>query len=453
MTTTVFSTSVITTSYDTIFSYAASGDSLIVNAGVTLSTQGDWAVYGRGTNGLSDLHATINGTVFAGGWAAVDAFESSIHVVVGSTGRLETSYGAMTLEASYDSTLENHGTMYTDRGFGAVFNYVTDASVENWGTIHGEVGGVTFSGGYSNQNTTSASFVNHGTVEAGGRSNDLVYGSGQNQAVWSNTDTTTIINDGSIFAADKVGAGIKLDGAAATITNSGTIESARYWGLVANTGAVELDNSGTISGAKGSILLSGGGADVVTNDGHLGGLAQLGGGNDVYHGENGSVSGAVWGQSGNDLLAGGASADVLGGGSGDDTLIGGAGADTLTGSTGGDRISGGAGDDVFRFAAAGEASGDAIVASGGALAFAGAGVAGGDRIDVSAIDANTTLAGVQHFTFGTTQGLGELWAVDVGDITHIRGNTAGGSAPEFDLAINDGAGVHASDYAGVDFIL
>ena len=49
--------------------------------------------------------------------------------------------------------------------------------------------------------------------------------------------------------------------------------------------------------------------------------------------------------------------------------------------------------------------------------------------------------------------IGHLWAVDVGDVTHIRGNVTGDAAPEFELAIDDGAGVSASDYAGVDFIL
>lgn len=449
MTTTTFSSSVISDGYDPIFKFAADGDVLIVNSGVTLENRGNFAVEGRGANGLTGIEAFINGTVSAPGWAAVDAFMSTIALTVGSTGRLESA-GAMAFEASAASTLSNHGTLIASRGFGVVFTDVTHASIENWGSITGEVGGVTFSAAGTG---TFASLTNHGTIHAGGGANDHVFGVGQNQAVFSNAATTAIDNDGTISAADKVGAGLSLGGRVATVDNSGTIESDRYYGIVATgTAALTVSNSGTIAGAKGSLLLAGA-ADTVTNDGHLDGLVRLGGGNDVYHGENGHVTGAVWGLAGNDLLVGGALADVLGGGSGADTLTGGAGADVLTGSTGADVLSGGAGDDVFRFATAGESVGDTVVASGGALAFAGAGVAGGDRIDVSAIDANTTLAGVQHFVFGTSQGIGRLWAVDVGDVTHIRGNVAGGAAPEFDLAINDGAGVHAGDYAGVDFIL
>ncbi|MFT3973947.1 MAG: hypothetical protein QM699_11000 [Amaricoccus sp.] len=72
---------------------------------------------------------------------------------------------------------------------------------------------------------------------------------------------------------------------------------------------------------------------------------------------------------------------------------------------------------------------------------------------MSAINANESLAGSQHFVFGTSHALGRLWAEDVGGVTHIRGNVSGGAAPEFDLAINDGVGVRASDCAGMDFIL
>jgi Ca2+-binding RTX toxin-like protein len=136
---------------------------------------------------------------------------------------------------------------------------------------------------------------------------------------------------------------------------------------------VSLTNKGTIAGTEGSVNFYQSRADTVINDGHLDGLARLGGGGDVYYGEGGWVTGAVWGQGGDDLLVGGARGDVLAGGSGDDTLTGGAGADKLTGAAGADRLSGGTGDDVFRFAAAADADGDAIVASDGTLAFRGAG--------------------------------------------------------------------------------
>lgn len=319
--------------------------------------------------------------------------------------------------------------------------------VENWGTISGFMHGVDFTTDLSASVTT---LVNHGTIESG------AYRFGAD-AVASYNGNNLITNEGTIRAVAGESAGIMLWGGSGTINNSGTIESELYYGVTNNgqdydTAVFTITNEGTISGARGSLAL-GRMADTVTNDGHLDGRVTLGRGADVYHGENGRVTGAVWGQGGDDLLVGGDFADILGGGSGQDTLLGGGGADTLTGSTRADVLSGGAGDDLFRFATARESVGDTIVASDETLAFEGAGAAGGDRIDVSAIDANWSLAGNQAFVFGSSHDLGRLWAVDVGDVTHVRGNITGDAAPEFDLAINDGAGVHASDYAAVDFIL
>lgn len=444
MTTTTFTTSIIADSYDPIFSFAASGDTLIVNEGVTLANQEGYVVDGRG--GLHDLTAIINGTLSAPyPWVTLDAFSSSIALTVGGTGRIESD-GTAAFEASADSSLANHGTLHARYGFGAVISDADGASVENWGTIFGEVGAVYVAGTES----ITASIVNHGLLEAGGGSEDRVWGNGANQAVYSSAGTTSIVNDGVILAADKVGAGIMLgwtpSGAVATVENSGTIESARYWGIFAREATLDISNSGTIRGGKGSLSLTSG-SDTVTNDGLLDGRAMLGGGNDAYHGEGGRVIGPVWGQAGDDVLAGGAVGDILGGGSGNDTISGGMGNDVLTGAAGTDVLYGGTGDDVFRFAQAGDAKNDRIAASRDAPAFEGAGLAGGDRIDVSAIDANLELAGHQHFSFGTTHGVGELWAANiVGEVTYIRGNTDGTGAPEFELVILDGVTVQASDF-------
>lgn len=425
MTVTTFTKSVSTAGRGPAFTFAASGDGLIVNAGVTLANP---SLSVLAPAGLTDLFAIINGTL---SWpSSISAFDATIDVTVGSTGRLD---GFLT--AGHDSTVANHGATR-----GVLIYDVGTAGVENWGTIDG---GAWLKADYGGGIGT---FANHG----------MVTGRGTGVGVGVEVADVTFSNDGTIQGRwTGVGIGNADPNGAATLENSGTIVGTRGRGLVASI-AVELTNDGTIRGAKASLLASNG-ADAVTNNGHLDGRAELGGGDDVFHGENGHVTGAVWGQGGNDLLVGGAFADVLGGGAGNDTLTGGAGADTLSGSTGADRLSGGLGDDVFRFATpgdtAGDTAGDAIVASGGALAFGGVGTAGGDRIDVSAIDANESVDGIQHFVFGTSHAIGHLWAEDVGNVTHIRGNVAGGLAPEFDLAINDGAGVHASDYAGVDFIL
>ncbi len=86
------------------------------------------------------------------------------------------------------------------------------------------------------------------------------------------------------------------------------------------------------------------------------------------------------GRSGDDILKGRGGDDSLAGGYGDDTLIGGLGADTLTG---------GEGNDVFKYNSLAELSGytDTITD-----------FAWGDKIDLSAIDANPQQTGDQAFS-------------------------------------------------------
>ena len=450
MTTTVFSSSI---SYygdgtDPLFTFS-NGDRLIVNAGVTLANLGYGDLVYAFQNG--NIAATINGTLLAASPSAViDCWYSALDLTLGSAGLID-AWDGDAVRTGPASTVANHGIIHAGTGFGVIVSGFAGGSamVQNWGMIFGEQGAIEVTGFNG-----SATIVNHGVLKAGGLF-DRVSGPGSNQAVYSDADTTLVTNDGTILAGDEEGAGVMINSGIATIDNSGTIRSDQYYGITSkftDLTTFNITNDGTIGGAEGSLTLALG-ADTVTNNGQLEGRAVLGGGNDVFHGENGRVAGEVWGQAGNDLLVGGAFADVLGGGSGGDTVTGGGGADTLTGSTGADLLSGGTGNDVFRFATSGESVGDAVIASGGAVAFAGVGVAWGDLINVSAIDANTSLAGRQHFVFGTSHDRGHLWAVDVGDVTHIHGNTSGDATPEFDLAINDGAGVDASDYSGIDFIL
>ncbi|SEL70428.1 M10 family metallopeptidase C-terminal domain-containing protein [Xaviernesmea oryzae] len=95
------------------------------------------------------------------------------------------------------------------------------------------------------------------------------------------------------------------------------------------------------------------------------------------------------GDDGNNVLDGGAGKDVILGGAGDDWLIGGLGADVLTGGSGADHF-------VFR-----------AMADSTPKAFdriTDFTPAEGDRIDLSAIDAMTKVAGHQAFTFIGTAG-------------------------------------------------
>jgi Ca2+-binding RTX toxin-like protein len=95
----------------------------------------------------------------------------------------------------------------------------------------------------------------------------------------------------------------------------------------------------------------------------------------------------------NDVLTGSASANVLMGLGGNDTLNGGGGADTMIGGAGADTLTGGAGNDTFVFNATGDSS---PAAPDVVTDF----LHGTDKIDLSAIDANTSLGFDQPFAFG-----------------------------------------------------
>ncbi len=130
----------------------------------------------------------------------------------------------------------------------------------------------------------------------------------------------------------------------------------------------------------------------------VGSFATGGTGNGLANAITGSDFGnTLIGLGGNDTLVGNGGADFLRGGDG---------ADRLDGGSGGDVLMGGRGADIFVFDSAAIHSApdanDILRAADGGAAFDGAGSAAGDRFDLAAIDANTTVAGNQAFVFGST---------------------------------------------------
>lgn len=235
-----------------------------------------------------------------------------------------------------------------------------------------------------------------------------------------------------------------------------------------------------IAGGDGADTLSGGsGDDMLFGDG----------GNDRLRGDAGDN--ALFGGDGDDRLIGIGGFETLDGGDGNDALFGfgrfgnnmygGEGSDRLTAGYGDDTMNGGPGRDsfirlgrgfdVFVFDSVADSPADApdiIFAfksqtNNKSLTnpnpFVNASV-----IDVSAIDADETLAGQQSFEFGTEPGgSGRLWAVDLAGssrpIVQIRGETDGLPGADFAIDIIIGFGFAeegqrtASDVTADDFIL
>lgn len=156
----------------------------------------------------------------------------------------------------------------------------------------------------------------------------------------------------------------------------------------------------------------------------------------------------IWGGANGDKLVGNGGADQLFGEDGNDTLLGGLGNDILVGGKGKDLLTGGSGNDVFDFNAIGESvtttNRDVIND-----------FAAGDKIDVASIDANTSVAGNQAFTFskgadfsGSFSGTGKLfYETD----THILwGNNDADAQADFSIKVSF-SGV--STLTASDFVL
>ncbi len=185
--------------------------------------------------------------------------------------------------------------------------------------------------------------------------------------------------------------------------SSASAGTASYGLTDGGLGTVQYSGVYGVSGGLANDSLTGG-AGFEELRGYYGNDTLRGGdGNDRLFGYTGATTlttNPTTAYTDNDSLDGGAGNDLLRGDFGDDVLLGGLGLDTLEGGTGNDTLNGGAGQDTLT----GGAGNDRFVFS--ALADTGTAapdlimdfVSGVDLIDLSALDANATLAGDQAFT-------------------------------------------------------
>ncbi len=134
--------------------------------------------------------------------------------------------------------------------------------------------------------------------------------------------------------------------------------------------------------------------------------------------------------------------DAIDGGVGNDTITGSAGNDTIIGGAGTDLLAGGGGNDRFVFKAATESRPAALADH--ILDFHT-----GDLIDLSLIDADASLAGVQNFTFigaAAFSGLGQLRVGTDGGHVALFGNISGNNTTaEFEIILDNDHAISASD--------
>lgn len=261
----------------------------------------------------------------------------------------------------------------------------------------------------------------------GGSGNDTynVNSGGDRVREFSGGGTDTVVSRVFSYTLGSNLENLRLDNTAGFLTAfNGT-------GNSLNNSIIGNNNSNILSGLDGNDTLSGGS------------------GNDTLHGGTGNDS--LSGGSGNDTLNGDSGNDSLSGGSGNDTLNGGDGDDIITGGTGKDTMSDGNGTDTYRYFATSEST--AGVNRDVILDFS----RGFDKIDLSVIDANITLAGNQAFNFiGTAafSGLaGEVRYVDTGTnlVVQVDVQGDGNTTAEMEIQLN-GLGV-AGVLAATDFVL
>jgi Ca2+-binding RTX toxin-like protein len=149
----------------------------------------------------------------------------------------------------------------------------------------------------------------------------------------------------------------------------------------------------------------------------------------------------IYGGTNGDIILGGEDNDKLFGEAGNDRMYGESGDDILNGGSGMDTLNGGSGNDVFDYNALSDSPGfeetSPEVIRDDIVGFNGKGAGLGDRIDLSAIDANREVAGNQAFNLNQlTYSGGILTATVIGfgipgslDLqVHLVGN------PPLDLA-------------------
>jgi Ca2+-binding RTX toxin-like protein len=189
--------------------------------------------------------------------------------------------------------------------------------------------------------------------------------------------------NGAALAADLFGGGVAINGSAFNDTLVGGA------GNDVLTGGLGVN---TLNGGAGSNTASYATAAAGVTVALKAGAQKTGGAGTDTLIDIESLTGSKF----HDVLTGDAHANRLSGGAGNDTLIGGGGADVLIGGAGADKLVGGSGNVEFVYSALSDSTSAApdLITEFHA----------GDRIVLSALDANTALAGRQSFHLGATPG-------------------------------------------------
>ncbi len=290
----------------------------------------------------------------------------------------------------------------------------------------------------------------------------IAYGAIIENGIGGSGDDLIIAN----MVANRIDGGGGNDTASWQAATSGVtvnLQNGQTGGQAAGDVLVSIENlrgssfSDTLTGnGAANVINGGGGRDVLSGGGGVDTLsyAGLGGGVTVDLG-SGRTGGAAAGDrisgfenvtgtdyadvliagAGVNVVDGGRGDDRLEGGSGDDTLLGGAGADQLFGGSGADILNGGAGADILN----GGSGSDRFVfdvADGAVDRIAD--FQKGDRIDLTAIDANSGSAASDAFRWvgaGAFAAAGDLRGERVNGVYTLFGDVDGDGVADLVIAL------------------
>lgn len=279
-----------------------------------------------------------------------------------------------------------------------------------------QFGDVSVVGTYRSSGTQTGTLSLEGLIMADNRGVHNA-GAGQTNAIVGNGLDNSYTNFGIVTGDADFGAGND------TMWNSRDFNGNVAFGL--GDDSLEVNNNGTITGR----ILGGRGDDdfLIRSGGEVSGRIFGGRGNDNLEVQaGGTLGGAFSGGLGNDTVMGSDKRDKLQGDAGRDVINGGAGRDFINGGADADELTGGADADDFIYRDLSEMSDARRIER--ITDF----TQGEDRIVLSKIDADTTLAGNQAFTFIGTA----AFSGTAGEMRYVQLN--GGTRVLFD---DDGDGV------------
>ena len=404
----------------------------------------------RTTLGSYTLGANLENLTYLGSTAFIGTGNALDNVITGGAGNDTLSGGAgndrLLGGAGTDTLLGGDGNDYLDGGAGAdsmnggagddtyvVDNYADQViELANGGndTVNTTLSMYMLSTNVENlRYLGSSNFIGMGTASAnvmtGGSGNDYLWGGAGNDTLYGN-------------AGDDV-----LDGGIGADTMYGGAGNDTYTVDDVNDKVIELAGEGTndVVRATVSYTLSDN-VETLWLDGNAAINGTGNAGNNTITGNN--AANILRGGGGNDILRGGGGNDTLYGGTGDDQLFGDAGNDILYGGGGKDLLDGGAGADIYRFLPGD--LGKTVATS--ATVVLGAGQ--GDKIDLSAIDANSATTTRDAFRFvGTadfTKKAGELRVQASGSDWTVSADTNGDGVADMVLTVKSTSGILANDF-------